>query len=124
MEHGQLHFPGVIGNGDREDAGILVIHVDEINASKGFKGRQPNPLPMEQILRHGQRNSGSVRRKRRISHDVMLERLDKRNPGILASAAAVRTPLVVCFRLKRNAEPLDSSRVAGFVEFYAGDTDS
>ncbi len=28
MEHGQLHFPGVIGNGDREDAGILVIDVD------------------------------------------------------------------------------------------------
>ena len=54
----------------------------------------------------------------------MLERLDKGNAGILAAAAAVRSPLVISFRLKRNAEPLDSGRVAGFVEFYAGDADA
>ena len=61
VEKGQLHFPGVIGNGDGEDAGVLVVHVDEINALKGFKGRQPDPLPVEQILRHRQGNSGSAR---------------------------------------------------------------
>ena len=47
MEHGQLHFPGVIGNGDGEDAGILVVHMDEINAVIWCKGRQPDPLPVE-----------------------------------------------------------------------------
>ena len=98
--------------------------MDEINALKGFKSRQPDPLPVEQILRHGQRNSGSARRKRRVSHDVMLERLDKGNTGILASAAAIRSPLVNSFRLKRDAETFDSGRVAGFVEFYAGDADA
>ena len=100
VKKGQLHFPGVIGNGDGEDAGVLVVHVDEINALKGFKGRQPDPLPMEQILRHRQGNSGTARRKRRVSHDVMLERLDKGNAGILAAAAAVRSPLVISFRLQ------------------------
>jgi hypothetical protein len=54
----------------------------------------------------------------------MLEWLDKGNAGILAAAAAVRPPLVICFRLQRNAEPLDSAWVAGFVEFYARDADA
>ena len=124
VEQGQLQLPGVIGNGDGEDAGVLVVHVGEINALKGFKGRQPDPFPMEQILRHRQGNSRSIRRKRRVSHDVMLERLDKGNPGILAAAASVRPPLVISFRLQRNAETFDSGRVAGFVEFYAGNADA
>ena len=124
VEKSQLHLPGVIRNGDGEDAGVLVVHMDEINALKGFKGCQPDPLPVEQILRHRQRNSGSARRKRRVSHYVMLERLDKGNAGILAAAAAVRSPLVISFRLKRDAEPLDSGRIAGFVELYAGDADA
>ena len=124
VEQGQLHFPGVIGNGDGEDAGVLVVHVDEINALKGLEGRQPDPLPVEQILRHRQGNSGSARRKRRVSHDVMLERLDKGNPRILAAAAAVRSPLVISFRFERDAETFDSARIAGFVEFYAGDADA
>ena len=54
----------------------------------------------------------------------MLERFDKGDAGILAAAAAVRPPLVIRFRLKRNAETFDSGRVAGFVEFYAGDADA
>ena len=124
MDQGQLQLPGVIGNGDREDTGILVIHMHEVDAVIRRKGRQPDPLPVEQILRHGQRNSGSARRKRRVSHDVMLEWLDKGNARILAAAAAVRSPLVISFRLKRNAETFDSGRVAGFVEFYAGDADA
>ena len=56
MEHGHLHFPGVIGDGDGEEAGILVVHVDEIDAVVGSKGRQPQSLPVEQILRFGQGN--------------------------------------------------------------------
>ena len=108
VEKSQLHLPGVIGNGDGEDAGVLVVHVDEINALKGFKGRQPDPLPVEQILRHRQGNSGSARRKRRVSHDVMLKRFDEGDAGILAAAATVRPPLIINFRLKRNAETFDS----------------
>jgi hypothetical protein len=42
MEHGHLHFSGVIGNGDGEEAGILVVHMDEIDAVIRRKGRQPD----------------------------------------------------------------------------------
>ena len=51
MEHGHLHFSGVIGNGDGKEAGILVIHMDEIDAVIRSKGREPQPLPMKQVLR-------------------------------------------------------------------------
>ena len=47
MEHCKLHFPGVIRNGDGEEAGILVVHMDEIDAAIRLEGSQPNPLPME-----------------------------------------------------------------------------
>ena len=43
VEDGHLHFPGVIGNGDREEAGILVVHVDEINAVIRIQ-RSPAPV--------------------------------------------------------------------------------
>ena len=33
MEEGHLHFSGVIGNGDGEETGILVVHMDEIDAA-------------------------------------------------------------------------------------------
>ena len=42
MEHGHLHFSSVIGNSDGEEAGIFVIHVDEIDALIRIKGREPN----------------------------------------------------------------------------------
>ena len=124
VKEGQLHFPCVIGNGDREDAGVLVVHMDKINALKGFKSRQSDPLPVKQILRHRQGNPGSTRRKRRVRHDVMPERLDKGNAGILAAPASVRFPLVISFRLKHNAETFDSRRIAGIVEFYACNADA
>jgi len=60
MEHGELHFPGVIGNGDGEEAGILVVHMDEIDIVKRLKGRKPDPLPVEQILRNRQGNPGAI----------------------------------------------------------------
>ena len=41
MEHGHLHFSGVIRYGDGEEAGILVVHVDEIDAVVGLKSRAP-----------------------------------------------------------------------------------
>ena len=54
MDHGHLHFPSVIGNSDGEEAGIFVIHVDEIDALIRIKGREPQSLPVEQILRYGE----------------------------------------------------------------------
>ena len=49
MEHGQLHFPSMIGHGGREDAGVLIVYVDEIDAVIWCEGSQPNPLPIERI---------------------------------------------------------------------------
>ena len=63
MEDGQLHFPGVIGNGDGEEAGILVVHVDEIDAVIRLKGREPQTLPVKQILRYGQGDPRADRAK-------------------------------------------------------------
>ena len=63
MEEGHLHFSGVIGNGDGEEAGILVVHMDEINAVIRSKGREPEPLPVKQILRDGQGNPRADRTK-------------------------------------------------------------
>jgi hypothetical protein len=116
VEKGQLHLPGVIGNGDGKDACVLVVHVNEIDALKGFKGRQPDPFPVKQILRHRQCNPGSARRKRCVSHDIMLERLDKGNARIFTTTAAVRSPLIIGFRLKRNTESLNSGRIAGIIK--------
>jgi len=53
-----------------------------------------------------------------------LKRLNEGNARILAATAAMGRPLVISFRFDRDAEPLDSGRVAAFVEFYAGDTDA
>ena len=50
MQQGHLHLSAVIRNSDGEEAGILVVHVDEIDAVVGSEGRKPEPLPMKQIL--------------------------------------------------------------------------
>ena len=47
VENGQLHLSGVISNGDREKAGILVIHMDEINVVIRCEGSQSDTLPMK-----------------------------------------------------------------------------
>jgi hypothetical protein len=44
------------------------------------------------------------------------KRFDKRNPRVLAAAAAVRATLVRSFRLKRDPQPLDTRRVPVLVE--------
>ena len=89
-----------------------------------LKGREPQALPVEQILRHGQGDPRADGRKRRVSHHIVLERFDKRDARILAATAAVGPPLVISFRLQCNAKPLDSARIAGFVELYAGNADA
>ena len=62
-------------------------------------------------------------RKRRVGHHVTLKRFHKRNARILATTTAMGRPLVISFRLERNAQPLNSAWIAGLVEFNAGDTD-
>ena len=113
-----------IRNGDREDAGILVVHAIELDAVIRLESCQPQSLPVEQILRNGQGDSWASSRKRRVSHHVVSKRFDKGDTWILAAAAPVRSPLVIRFRLERNAQPLDTGRVAGVVECYAGDADA
>jgi hypothetical protein len=54
----------------------------------------------------------------------MLERFNIGNARILASATTTGQQFVTGFRLQRNAKPLDTGRVAGFVEFYAGNADA
>ena len=73
MEDGQLHFPGVIGNGDGKHTGVLVVHVDEIDAVIRLEGSQTQALPMEQVLGHGQGYPWALGRERRIGHHVALE---------------------------------------------------
>ena len=42
MEHGHLHFPGMIRYRDGKEARILVVDVDEIDAVVGAKVASPN----------------------------------------------------------------------------------
>src|ERR1700733_1051412 len=53
----------------------------------------------------------------------MPKRFDKRDSRVLA-AATVRPPLVVRFRLERNAEPLDSRWIARLVKTNARDANA
>ena len=124
MEHGHLHFSGVIGYGDGEEAGILVVHVDEINAVVRREGRKPQPLPVDQIVRYGQGNPRADGRKRRVSHHVALQRFHECDARIFAATAAVRQPLVVGLRLQCDAEPLDPYRIAGVIEANPRDADA
>ena len=90
----------------------------------GRNGDKSKTLPVEQIFRYSQGDPRTVRRKRRVSHHVAPKRFDKRDTRVFAAAAAVRSPLVIGFRLQRNAEPLDSERVAGLIEPNPGDADA
>ena len=124
VEDGQLHLPGVIGNGDGEDAGILVVHVDEIDAAIRVKRGKSHALPVKQVLRYRQGDPWADRGKRRIRHDIALEPLHKRDARILTTATAVSPVLVVGLRLERDPEPLDAGRVAGLVESNPGNPDT
>src|SRR5664280_2749292 len=118
VENGQLHFPSVIWNGDREEAGIFVVHMDEIDIIIRIKGSETQTLPVKQILRCCQSDPWAYWRKRRISHHVALEPFHKCNARIFAAAAAVRSPLIISFRFKRNAKPLDSDRLTSLIKLH------
>jgi hypothetical protein len=123
MQEGHLHLSAVAGNRDGKEAGVLVVHMDEIDALIRSKGREPESLPMDQILRNGEGNPWTNGRERRVSHHVALKRFDEGDARILAATAAMRRPLVISFRLERDAQPLDSAWIASLVEFDAGNAD-
>ena len=112
VEHSQLHFPAMVGDGGRENAGILVVHVDEIDAPVRSESRQSYPFPMEQIFRDRQGDSRADGRMRRVGHHVVPERFDERDPGIFAAASAVGASLVISLRFKCDAQALDPARIA------------
>ena len=124
VEDGHCRFPIRIGNGHGEDAGILVVHAVELDAFIRAEGREPQTLPVEQVLREGQGNPRAFGRKRRVSHHVTLEVFAKSNPRILTASAAVRPQLVIRFGLQCDAEPLDARRVAGLIELHSCDADA
>ncbi len=98
--------------------------MDEIDALIRSKDCETKSLPMKQVLRDGKGDARANGRKRRVSHHVALKRFDECNARILAASTAMRRPLVIGFRLERDAQPLDSAGIAGLVEFDAGNTDS
>ncbi len=124
MQESHLHFSAVAGNRDRKEAGVLVVHMDEIDALIRSKGGETEAFPMHQILRNGEGNPRANRRECRIGHHVALKGGDERDAWILAASAAMRRPLVIGFRLERNAQPLDSAGIASMVKFDTGNTDS
>ena len=52
VEEGHFRMPGRIRNGDGEEAGVFVVHVVEINALIRAEGREPQTLPVEEVLRY------------------------------------------------------------------------
>ena len=83
------------------------------------EGRQPQTLPVEQVLRRGEGDAWTSRRIGRVGHDVTPERFDEGDTRILAAPAAVGSSLVLSFWLQRDAEPLDGGRIAGCIELYS-----
>src|ERR1700683_236156 len=124
MQQSHLHFSGVIGNGDRKQTGILVVHMHEIDAAIRRKVRQSDPLPMEKIGRNGQRDPWADERKRGVRHHIALQRFDECNARILTATAAVRAPFVPGFRLECDAEPFYSARIACLIESHSGNSDA
>jgi hypothetical protein len=124
VEEREFRFPGWVRNGDREYAGVFVIHLAGIDATIRRKGRQPHALPVEEVLRYCPGDPGASGRERCVSHDVTLQRFHESNTRIFAASAAIRAPLIIGFRLKRDAQPLDAYRIASFIEPHSCNADS
>ena len=124
VEHTEFQFPGGVRDCDREQARIFVIHVAQFNAVPMSVGCQAETLPVEEVLRQGQSDPWPLGRKCGVGHDVALERFYERHTGILTAAAAIGPPFIIGFRLQCNAEPLDASRIAGFVESHSRNPDA
>ena len=124
VEDGHFRMPGWIRNGDGEQAGVFVVHVVEFDALIRAEAREPEALPVEQILRYCQGDPRALGRKCRVSHQVALQRLHERDPGILAATAAIGPQLIIGFGLQRDAQPLDARRIAGCIEPHSCNADA
>src|SRR5664279_5309904 len=100
VQQGQLRLSSGIGYDGWEEASILIVYVTEFDAVVRRKFREPKALPVEDIFRHCQRNARTMGRPRRVSHQISLKRLNKRNAWILTAATAIGPALVVSFRLQ------------------------
>jgi hypothetical protein len=124
VENGQLRLPGWIGNGDREEARVFVIHVVKFDTVIRTEGREPQTLPVEEVLRYSQGDPWHPGRKRRVGHYIALKRFYEGNTRILAATAAIGPALIIGFGLQRDAEPLDPCRIASLVEPHPRDADT
>ncbi len=123
VQDGQCRLSRWIGNRDGEYAGILIVHVIEIDAVIRAKPGEPQTAPVEQVLRYSEGDSGSFARQRGVSHHVAAERLDERDARVLTTTSAVRKPLVIGFRFQSKAKSLDACRLTGLIKSNPGDTD-
>ena len=124
MQKGELWVTGWIRNGDREEAGVLIIHAVQCNTITRSERGKPQTLPVEEIFRYGQRNARTIGRKCRISHHVALKRLHEGDTGIFAAATTIRPALVLGLRLQCNAKPFDPCRIARFIEPHPRNSDA
>src|ERR1700683_3532800 len=72
VEDREFRFAAWIRNGNGEYAGVFVIHLAGIDAMIRSKGRQPQALPGEKVLRDRPGDSRAAGRKRGVSHHVAL----------------------------------------------------
>jgi hypothetical protein len=108
VEDGKLGSSGRIGDGNREEAGIFVVHVAKLEAVIRREGRNSQTLPVKEVLRYRQSDPWPLGRKRRVGHHIALERLHERDTRILAATAAVGPQLIIGFGLQCDAETLDA----------------
>jgi hypothetical protein len=47
MKEAHLHFSAVVGNRDGKETGVLVVHMDEIDAFIRSEGGETKSLPMQ-----------------------------------------------------------------------------
>ncbi|MGB8660129.1 MAG: hypothetical protein WCD34_06885 [Candidatus Acidiferrum sp.] len=107
-----------------EETGVFVIHVAKCNAPIWSKSGEPQTLPVEEVCRQSQGDAWSLGRKRCVSHDVALERFHESDTWIFAAPTAIGSPLIIGFRLKRDAEPLDACGIACFIELHSRNADA
>ena len=123
MQDRDLEFELRIGNGDGEHAGILVVDAVEVDPFVGVELRESEALPREEVVGHRERDTRSVRRVRRVGHEVTVQRLDERDAGVLAPAA-VRSQFVGRLRFEGDTDAFDADRFASIVEEHSEDPDS
>jgi hypothetical protein len=87
------------------------------------KGRQPQALPMEQVLRYGSGDSRASGRKCCVSHHVALQRFHERYARVFAAPTTIGPPFIIRFGFQRDAEPLDVYGIASFIEPHSCNAD-